>query len=267
MAQALTFRLESAGPFDPDAQDLQTARATWKAFRAERGFGVADLLGDPDSNLKLGKDAVPTYGLSLSPADASGEELCVWRSPGCTAACVLSTSFRGKLDSVATARAVKSQFLATDPQAFVTILGAEIRRAVAKNGRILVRLNVASDIRWEYVAPSLFDIPGASFYDYTKAPRKHRGTHPNYRLTFSVSERDRSVTEALEYLQTGGTAAVVFDIRKGNPLPATWNGFGIIDGDVTDARTFDPDGVVVGLRSKADGRNDETGFVKPGVSS
>jgi len=265
--KGLTFDLEARGPFDPDGMPLGDARKVWKAFRADRGFGTADLLGDPDSNLKLGKDAVPTYGLSLSPADASGFESCVWRTPGCTAACVLSTSFRGKLDSVATARAVKTQFLAKDPAAFVAILGAEIRRAVAKHGEILVRLNVASDLRWEYIAPGLFDIPGASFYDYTKAPRKHRGTHPNYRLTFSVSERDRSVSEALTYLQSGGTAAVVFDVRKGRALPETWQGFDVIDGDVTDARTFDPDGVVVGLRSKADGRRDTTGFVKPGVAS
>jgi len=265
--KGLTFDLEARGPFDPDGMPLGDARKVWKAFRADRGFGTADLLGDPDSNLKLGKDAVPTYGLSLSPADASGFESCVWRTPGCTAACVLSTSFRGKLDSVATARAVKTQFLAEDPAAFVAILGAEIRRAVAKHGNILIRLNVASDLRWEYIAPSLFDIPGASFYDYTKAPRKHRGMHPNYRLTFSVSERDRSVSEALTYLQSGGTAAVVFDIRKGSALPETWNGFAVIDGDVTDARVFDPDGVVVGLRSKADGRRDTTGFVKPGVAS
>jgi len=265
--KGLTFDLEARGPFDPDAVSIPDARKVWKAYRAERGYGTADLLGDPDSNLKLGKDAVPTYGLSLSPADASGLESCVWRTPGCTAACVLSTSFRGKLDSVATARAVKTQFLSAEPQAFVTILAHEIRRAVAKHGRILVRLNVASDLRWEYISPALFDIPGAAFYDYTKAPRKHRGTHPNYRLTFSVSERDRSVSEALDYLQSGGTAAVVFDIRKGHDLPITWQGFDVIDGDVTDARTFDPDGVVVGLRSKADGKHDTTGFVKPGVAS
>jgi hypothetical protein len=157
--------------------------------------------------------------------------------------------------------------LSESPEAFVSILASEIRRAVKKHGSILVRLNVASDLRWEYIAPGLFDIPGASFYDYTKAPRKHRGTHPNYRLTFSVSERDRSVAEALTYLQSGGTAAVVFDIRKGHDLPKTWNGFAVIDGDVTDARVFDPDGVIVGLRSKADGRKDSTGFVKPGVAS
>jgi len=130
-----------------------------------------------------------------------------------------------------------------------------------------VRLNVASDLRCEFLAPALFEIDGAEFYDYTKAPRKHRGTHPNYRLTFSVSERDRSVSEALDYLRAGGTAAVVFDIRKGSELPTTWNGFEVIDGDVTDARVFDPNGVVVGLRSKADGKHDATGFVKPGVAS
>jgi hypothetical protein len=263
--KALTFALEDQGPFDPDGMPLADARRVWKAYRRAQGYaGTADLLG---SNLKLAKDPVDTFGLSLSPADASGFEACVWRTPGCTAACVLSTSFRGKLADVARARAVKTSFLAEDPQAFVTMLAGEIRRKVAKHSHVLIRLNVASDIRWEYVAPMLFDIPGAKFYDYTKAPRKHRGTHPNYRLTFSVSERDRSVSEALTYLQSGGTAAVVFDIRKGHDLPSTWNGFDVIDGDKTDARVFDPDGVVVGLRSKADGRNDSTGFVKPGVAS
>ena len=265
--KGLTFDLEKRGPFDIDGMPVADARKAWHDYRAEHGFGDANVLTPPTGNMKLNKADVPNYGLTLRPADASGLEMCAWRTPGCTAVCVLETSFRGKEARNRDARDLRGAFLEHNPQAFVTLLGFEIRRAARTHGRIMVRLNVASDLRWEYIAPSLFDIEGALFYDYTKAPRAHRGEHPNYRLTFSVSERARSEAEAVEYLAEGGTAAVVFDIKRGGILPATWQGFEVIDGDKTDSRVFDPKGVVVGLRVKADGRNDRSGFVKEGVSS
>jgi hypothetical protein len=183
---------------------------------------------------------------------------------------VLVTAGKGTLPSVQRARIVKTRFLAEHPHEFVTLLGWEIRRAVRKHGRIVVRLNVASDIRWERVAPSLFAMDGVAFYDYTKAPVSQRTATDNYRITYSVSERGHSVTNALEALKALANAAVVFDTPKGQPLPITWHGYRVIDGDVSDDRTQDPRGTVVGLRAKGSARGvrgSEDGFVKPGVAS
>ena len=55
--------------------------------------------------------------------------------------------------------------------------------------------------------------------------------------------------------------AVVFDTKKGQDLPSKWKGFRVIDGDLTDNRFLDDQGVVVGLREKKTGNVDNTGFV------
>ena len=52
-----------------------------------------------------------------------------------------------------------------------------------------------------------------------------------------------------------------------NQLPATWNGVEVIDGDESDLRFLDKQGVVVGLIEKGLAKKDSTGFVKEGVNS
>jgi hypothetical protein len=106
--------------------------------------------------------------------------------------------------------------------------------------------------------------PSIQFYDYTKVPARMRrylaGKLPaNYSLTFSRSEKNEA--ECLSVLAQGGNVAVVFATRKGEPLPATWHGYRVIDGDLSDVRYLDPRNVVVGLRAKGSAKHDKTGFV------
>jgi hypothetical protein len=271
-APSLSAHLERMGPIDPDAMEYRAARAAWKAYRIAEGYtGDAAILSPPDSNAKMRKGSTPIYGLSLAPADMSGDwDACQWRTPGCTAVCVLATAGKGPLASTRRSRTVRTRFAGDNPQAFVTLVVGELRAAVAKLGAIGWRPNVASDLRWERFAPAALSVPGVTVYDYTKAPLRHRtGLPEGYRLTFSVSEREQSVAEALEYLRSDGNAAVVFDTVKGHALPETWHGFPVLDGDLTDYRLADPTGAVVGLRAKGSARNggDSTGFVKPGEAS
>lgn len=273
-SKPLTTLLEEQGPFDVqgDAEQLKAARLAWAAFRQDNGYsGYARLLTPPEGNLKLSKLSsmtLPNYGLTLAAADASGIDACVWRTPLCTSACVLVTAGKATMPSVRKARNVKTQFLAQHPQHFVLLLSEEIRKEAAKRP-IAVRLNVASDVRWERVAPGLFETPGVTFYDYTKAPASQRDDlGGRYRLTYSVSERPKSESEALEWLARGGSAAVVFDTPKGQALPATWNGYRVVDADEQDGRYADPPGSVAGLRAKGAARGGKAaGFVKRGVSS
>jgi hypothetical protein len=90
--------------------------------------------------------------------------------------------------------------------------------------------------------------PEVQFYDYTKHPKPWLRTLPNYHLTFSHS--GHNVADCLEALQHGINVAVVFSTRRGEPLPETWNGSPVIDGDLHDCRFLDSAGVVVGLRAK-----------------
>lgn len=268
-APSLSATLERRGPFGADAVSYADARATWTAFRREHGYkGDAAMLTPPESQAKLGKGDVALYSLTLAPASTSGAwNVCQWSTPQCEAACVLTARYR----SVHEARIVRTAFIAEHTAAAVALIVGELRAAVAKHGRIGFRPNAASDLRWERIAPDVLRVDGVDVYDYTKAPARQRDALEGaYRLVYSVSERERSTREALDYLRSGGNAAVVFDTRKGEALPATWHGFQVVDGDVTDARFTDPHGTVVGLRAKGKARGrtgTEDGFVKPGIAS
>ncbi len=268
-APSLDADLQRRGPFAVDAVDYADARALWTSFRRDAGYaGDARILTPPESQAKLRKGDVPLYSLTLAPASTSGvANVCAWSTPQCEAACVLTARYA----SVHAARIVRVRFLAEHPAAFVALVAGELRDAVAKHGAIGFRPNAASDLRWERIAPDMLQVDGVTVYDYTKAPASQRDALGGlYRLVYSVSERERSVREAVDYLQRGGNAAVVFDTRKSEELPATWNGFRVVDGDVTDARFLDPEGTVVGLRAKGKARGkvaDDRGFVKRGVSS
>jgi hypothetical protein len=188
-------------------------------------------------------------------------------TPGCRASC-LNTAGRGAFSSVQTGRARKRHWFRTDRPGFVRALAADIRRLIRQAKRRgltpVVRLNGTSDVVWERVAPELFiQFPTVQFYDYTKIARRLAPdwAHPaNYALTFSRSECND--TDALRILSNGrGTVAVVFATRKGQPLPTTWQGAPVIDGDLSDLRILDPPGVIVGLRAKGRAKADTTGFV------
>jgi hypothetical protein len=260
-ATNLSAALESVGPIDPDAITRREARDRADAFYRQNGRKSAPVALLSQTG-KLEHSAGFAVGLQLRPGDASGVEVCSWRTAGCTAACVLETSFRGKSDGVRDGRTMRTLFLQADPQAMVTVIAWELRALVRKHGTVAFRPNIASDIRWEYVAPALFDIDGVRGYDYTKAnPLKHRGSLPNYRLTYSVSESPLSEAIGAAYVKSGGTAAVVVATPK-HAVPNAWNGMPAVDGDATDDRTTDPAGCYVLLSAKADGKHDRTGFVK-----
>jgi len=145
------------------------------------------------------------------------------------------------------ARALRVAFLYANPSAFVALACAELRDGVAKHGRVGCRLNTFSDIPWEKVCPWLLSIPGVVFYDYTK--NWARRSSPSYRLTYSASERTAE-SAIVARVGEGENVAVVFAVRRGCPLPATYLGCRVVDGDASDARHADPTGVIVGLRAK-----------------
>lgn len=205
-----------------------------------------------------------TAVLHLAPHTLSGFNVCPMASKGCAAAC-LNTAGRGVYDNVQNARIRKTQDFFNNRDAFMATLVADIkahiRKAVREKMIPAIRLNGTSDIRWETVKVGTFAnvmemFPTIQFYDYTKIA--NRKTLPkNYHLTLSRSEsNDATVTDALK---SGGNVAVVFATKKGMSLPATWNGYTVVDGDITDLRFLDGKNVVVGLRGKGKARKGEHG--------
>ena len=149
----------------------------------------------------------------------------------------------------------------TQPAAFMRLVVDEIDRAATKCERdgigMAMRLNAFSDVAWERVVPWLFEMfDGVRFYDYTK--RTERVALPsNYSLTVSRTERT-SMANVQASIEAGQNVAVIFDTPRSKPLPETYGGVPVIDGDESDLRFKDPDGVVVGLRAKGSLRSDNT---------
>tara|TARA_B100001778_G_scaffold307943_1_gene288360 strand:+ start:169 stop:891 length:723 start_codon:yes stop_codon:yes gene_type:complete len=217
-----------------------------------------------------------TKGIHLAPANLSGFETCRWRSKGCTMSC-LNTAGRGQMGSVQDSRIAKTKLFFEKQFDFLAKLSKEItssiKSAVKKEMEAVFRLNLTSDITWEFVffdeekPQTIFDkFPETQFYDYTKSFQRMaqflNGELPsNYHLTFSRSENNQKLVEMV--LEMGGNVAVVFR----DQLPKTWKGFEVINGDENDLRFLDKQGVVVGLIEKGMAKKDETGFVQEGVNS
>lgn len=215
------------------------------------------------TNTKLEKGSKldwQTRGLSLAPANISGKQLCPHRSAGCEAAC-LNTSGMGVFSNVQEARINKSKFLIERRAEFIAQLEKELQnlnKQAGKGKKIAVRLNVLSDLPWHNLI-DMSKFQNLKFYDYTPNVKRMiqflNGEMPaNYHLTFSRKENNQALVELVANM--GGNIAAVFD-----KLPETYLGKPVVDGDATDLRFLDPKGVIVGLKAKGKGKQDESGFV------
>jgi hypothetical protein len=209
------------------------------------------------------KFGILTGILYLAPAKLSGFEVCPKRSEGCTASCLYSAGM-GAFSNVQKARIQKTLFYFGDRPKFLELIKEDIKKLqkqAKKDGqKLAIRLNGTSDLNW--MQHDLFSsFPEVQFYDYTKVfNRLSKEIPSNYHLTFSKSENNDS--ECIQALKLGFNVAVVFDTKKGDALPASWNGFPVYDGDDTDTRFLDPKGgYVIGLRAKGQAKKDISGFV------
>lgn len=149
----------------------------------------------------------------------------------------------------------------------MALLVRDIQRLVRKAARAgmvpLVRLNGTSDIRWENErmadGRTIFEIfPDVQFYDYTKIANR-RDIPANYDLTFSWSGVAAFAQYAQRAIANGMRVAVVF--RDRGTIPAEYLGMRTVDGDDSDIRHLDPQGVVVALYAKGKAKRDVSGFV------
>lgn len=265
--------------------DVRRAREVWAELRESVGYrkASADLLTSGASQQKLSKNELPSFGLMLTPERglmaeslrdvrqafgiAGPVNLCPKASRGCAAAC-LSRSGQSGMPAQQRAQAVRTAFLVSHPAEAGLLIGAEIRKALRRHGRINLRLNTTSDIRWEVIAPDMVKAlaeAGVLMYDYTAWAPEDRVETSAYSLTYSAKETSHTSDEYLQgILASGGNVAMPFTTRKGQALPETWNGFRVIDGDKSDERRNDPRGVVVGLRAKGhEWRKDNSaGFIR-----
>lgn len=243
---------------DYSRRTVDNARATFQRLREEEGLKSRSRLLSGDIS-KLNKDETTILGLALLPAQHSNiANVCAF-ADSCADSCV-AFSGNGSFPNVYRARLARTRLVVEHPYDFIVLLFTELMQATTEHKKLAVRLNTYSDIRWERVAPWLFEIfRGVQFYDYTKHPVSSRpeSSRPfNYHLTYSVSERTRA-REINNAADIGRPLAVVVAIRSGKtksgemrPIPETWAGMPTIDGDISDARWTTPTGSVVILRRK-----------------
>jgi hypothetical protein len=212
--------------------------------------------------IKGEKQGFLTGILYLAPANTSGINVCAAATDGCKAGCLNKAGRAAIFPMIEQARIRKTRELFADRNTFLVQLRKDIQALVRKADREnmipCVRLNGTSDLPWLGMRMAE-EFPGVQFYDYTKIPNAHLRTSPNYHITFSKSEVNAG--ECFSALTKGISVAVVFAVKKGRALPATYGGWNVVDGDLSDLRFLDPKGVIVGLRAKGPAKRDCAGFV------
>jgi len=265
--------LRASGLFGPmlglpnDAPLCDVWRAVAFTSGGKKGPQPRGLLS---KSTKVDKSLKTAHELSgvvyLAAAGIPGFSLCAGATADCAASCILLT---GQLAFTSGQRAAfaRTVLWAMFPADFLAMLDAEIRRlqrrAERKGLAWSLRPNGTSDIRWEfYGLPSFVLSLGGAVYDYTKLTLAARKRAPaGYSLTYSYSDDARSAGRAVEYLQRGGTVAVVVGGPDGGRSPAkgaaaailrrgSLFGFPVLDGDEHDARHLDRPGSIVVLYAK-----------------
>lgn len=213
--------------------------------------------------------------LYMAPHTISGQNVCPMATiAACDKACLYSAG-RGAFNSVQQSRIDKAKWFHADRESFmvqvVRNIEGLIKKAKANDMTPLVRLNGTSDIRWESIpvtyngttyanVMSLF--PEVQFYDYTKLANR-KNVPSNYDLTFSYSGTPAYQKYVEQAKASGMRIAAVF--RNVEDIPATFLALDCVDGDDSDIRHMDPQGVVVALYAKGAAKNDTTGFVVDSV--
>lgn len=226
------------------------------------GFNFAYIGGiNLTAKLQHGKSInVATYCVYLMPAKASGHNVCAKSTKECEIGCLVTSGrvIMDKRNVINNARLNRTKAFYENRENFMKLLVKEIALAkgrAQRNGQVFaVRLNGTSDLSPElfrYNGKTLFEIfPDVQFYDYTKVLNRSKlvSKFSNYDLTFSYTGYNWNECE--QALANIVRVAAVFDIKRGQPLPATFNGYTVIDGDKSDYRPADEKNVIVGLRWK-----------------
>lgn len=216
-----------------------------------------------------------TYILHLAPHTLSGYNTCP-KADSCALTCLNKAGRGGMIkrgettNRIQQSRISKTKWFFEDRKTFMDKLVREIENAIKRAAKYKLiptfRLNGTSDIPWEKIRVIRNGVeyrnvmeafPNIQFYDYTKiAGRKNLPN--NYYLTFSRGDNNEG--DIIKVISNNSAnVAVVFDNTK--PIPNSFMGRKVIDGDKSDLRFLDENNVIVGLKAKGPAKKDNTGFV------
>jgi broad specificity phosphatase PhoE len=247
-----------------------------KVAPTEEYYIPSKLLGsgqDPKT-VKGEKYGYTTYIAYMAAHDKSGViNVCKFATTGpggCVNAC-LANDGQGALPVGMIGRINKTKFFNYDPETYMAKLDREITNAkknLKPGQKLSIRLNGTSDLPWEKLRfgdsqqTMMERHPDTQFYDYSKYPDVLRDIPENYHLTYSYTGKPGSEERSNKWAEKGVNTAVVF--RGG--MPAEYLGRPVVDGDTSDLRFLDPEGVIVGLHAKGKAlRKDKAGnFIEQG---
>lgn len=228
----------------------------------EKAYFRNALSVNADAKTKKGqKDNYMTGILYFASSKLAGVNVCgPTATPGCIASC-LKWAGRCAFYNVTKSQVIKTLAFFFDSKRYEATIDKSIqalkRKAKREGMTPIVRLNGTSDLPWEKMTSLMQRNNDVQFYDYTKNDaRLYKAMPENYDLTFSLAENNHEA--ARQALTAGHRVAVVF--RK--DIPKSFWGFKVIDGDSTDLRFLDPQGVIVGLKAKGKAKKDTSGFVQ-----
>lgn len=260
-----------------------------KLLKTEKGIEGGEPITLPDGR------NVESAGLALSPAFKQGKFTTCPNSASCAGDCLGKTSggyfFMGggaDLDALKGPRMRSfelTQAFMRDPENFAIKLNDEItalKIKAAQNGNHLaIRLNVLSDINPRVYEKVIKAHPDVTFYDYTK--NNTNPIAPNHHYTYSstgvsqpagynglteaVNNPNQNWKQMRRRLDSGSNVAMAFSHKSILPERVideeTGKIYKVIDGDTYDFRPLDiqppgVDGVIIGLRNKANTRKEAT---------
>ena len=217
-------------------------------------------------NAKLEKGNKYEYyniGLQLSPSYISGYNTCPNASIECGMSCLNFTGHGSKhmlnknnIHMVLKARIIRTILFFEYRKQFKNRLIQEInlhKNKVNKlnNVKLCIRLNVLSDIKHEKINKDIFEMfNDIQFYDYSKILNRNIKHLKNYHLTISRNELNKDIIKDIP-----NNKAYVFNVKRNDKLPLTYENKKVIDGDLHDLRFLDNKNVIVGLRYKGNNKD------------
>lgn len=232
---------------------------THKSELARRGFTqrVVHLLPHRESII---------YAKQLGLDTRGWRNLCHGSTRGCRMVCL---SKAGRLGLTASERAafVRSYLWQQHFDVFCELLDDEVGRFKNRcDDQPVVRTFGTHDGDVTVDIPDIVERHhDVWFNDYTKLDIPTGWILPNVYRIKSATELT-TVDEFRDYAARGLNHAVPFHLGKHDPLPTTYHGIPVVDGDFDDLRFLDPDGVIVGLRYKVAHGVDvkrSHGFIRP----
>ena len=157
---------------------LPMAKDNWRYCRGRHGLaGAPRILTYGDDNLKLGKSEMFTVGYTGKQHVQRIGRLIVNACPhagDCVKVCVLDNGHAQMDPRVKRSRRARNELLAKHPTDWAYLVGRELGRVAVKYpDGFLFRPNVATDVCWELLLPSMTSgsaIPWMRSYGYSKWP-------------------------------------------------------------------------------------------------